>query len=116
MPSGAVERGASRDSAAPPAPRLRCCRGIGLLIDNATQWKDVLKSALEAALIVTMLDRLGLIGIDVWLEVRRRHQCVKISLQRCCDHAGTNRIVGAVFKSIQSCSHAALVQAVVVQF
>ena len=30
----------------------------------------MLKSALEAAVIMTLLDRLGLIGVENWLEVR----------------------------------------------
>lgn len=46
--------------------------GIGLALENATQWKDVIKTAIQTAIIMTILDRLGIVGGEPWLEARRR--------------------------------------------
>ena len=44
--------------------------GVGLAIDHATQWKSVLQSSLETALVLTLMDRLGLVPGSKWLEAR----------------------------------------------
>lgn len=38
-------------------------------MENATQWKDVIKGAFQAAVIMIILDRLGITGGTPWLEV-----------------------------------------------
>ena len=49
--------------------------GVGLAIDHATQWKSVLQSSLEAALVLTLMDRLSLVPGNKWLEARRTPPC-----------------------------------------
>ena len=43
----------------------RDCLGI----DQAKQWQSVVKSAVQAAIILTLLDRLDLVSAHQWLEV-----------------------------------------------
>lgn len=43
--------------------------GVGLGVDNLRQWQDVAKEALKAAVVLAVLDRLGLVGGDPWLEI-----------------------------------------------
>lgn len=40
---------------------------IGLAIDNASQWKEVFSTAVQAVVVAVALDRLGLLGGDQWL-------------------------------------------------
>lgn len=42
--------------------------GIGLAVENASQWKDVLKEAAQVAVIIVIIDRLGFIDSETWLE------------------------------------------------
>lgn len=37
-------------------------------MQNATQWKEVFKTAIQAAIVLVLLDRLGLVGGEPWLE------------------------------------------------
>lgn len=45
--------------------------GCDQLCRSMSQWKDVVKTAITAAVIMVILDRLGLIGGEPWLEVSR---------------------------------------------
>ena len=42
---------------------------MGLGIDQANQWQNVVKSAVQAAIILTLLDRLGIVSRQQWLEM-----------------------------------------------
>ena len=60
---------------------------MGLLIDNCTQWQDVLKQALEAAIILTIMGRLDLFSSTQWLECHLDQFSVQACLccpQPCC--------------------------------
>lgn len=46
-------------------------------MDHASQWKDVFKETLQLAVIVVILDRLGFIDGESWLEVH----CDTLSVQ-----------------------------------
>lgn len=41
---------------------------VALGVDNASQWRDVLKEALQGAAVVLLLDRLRLLPSGRWLE------------------------------------------------
>lgn len=50
---------------------------VGYVMDNASQWQEILKTALKAALIMYILDRLRLVGDIVWFE----HHIDTLSIQ-----------------------------------
>ena len=54
--------------------------GVGLAIDHASQWKSVLQSSLEAAVILTIMDRLSLVPGSKWLEVHLDQWSVQATL------------------------------------
>ena len=41
---------------------------VGIGLDQATQWQYVVQSAVQAAILLTLLDRLNLVTSMVWLE------------------------------------------------
>lgn len=42
--------------------------GLGVLIEHATQWREVVEALMEAALIYSVLDALGLFALPQYLE------------------------------------------------
>ena len=41
---------------------------VGVALDNASQWKDVVQTALQAAVVLLLLERLNVMRPEPWLE------------------------------------------------
>ena len=53
---------------------------VGLGIDQATQWKEVVQSSIQAAIILTLLDRMGFMSGVAWLEGYLDQSCVQATM------------------------------------
>lgn len=49
-------------------------------MENASQWKDVFKEALQVAVILVLLDRLGFVEAENWLEAHADTLSVQAAL------------------------------------
>ena len=53
---------------------------VGIGIDQATQWQSVVQSAVQTAILLTMLDRLGFMTSMQWLEGHMDQVSVQASM------------------------------------
>lgn len=42
---------------------------VGLALDNAKEWFKVFKGSIKVALVIVILERIGLVGGESWLEM-----------------------------------------------
>ena len=75
--------------------------GIGYGMDNATEWQEVFKTALQTALVLVVLDMFRLSKNSSWFEehgaARRGDACV-----RCRRHVADARATAVDFVSMQA--------------
>lgn len=55
-------------------------QAVGLGIDNAAQWKDILKESAQLALVMILLDRLGFVDGEPWFEANLDTMSVQAAL------------------------------------
>ena len=56
---------------------------VGLGLDQANQWQSVVKSAVQAAIILTIIHRLDLVSPQQWLEVHLDQFSVQAAMFHC---------------------------------
>lgn len=51
-----------------PSRRFLRTQAVGLGIDNASQWKDLFTDGVKLVIVILILDRIGFIDNEQWLE------------------------------------------------